>query len=248
MFGLQASSLRCSGGGAGKGRRACNNFRWKISVKWYWCFLAPKTGTGLSCTIYKIPVNFSLSLDLKPGTGNPNYGAENLGRFGKNGKKVIPWKVLLFLRKISTGMNPSIWILPGISGFSIQMVSALRLWNLNICVDAKCSLAETTLVMTSLPLARVFQFLFTISRSFPLRTDWRKSDSSVDGEPRGNWRWSSNSKLSFLFPPDSLCSYSLTKVKVHPFFLFTSNKCFFFLKWLIILFFAFIVKYLRNAQ
>ena len=35
-------------------------------------FLAPKTGTGLSCTIYKIPVNFSLSLDMKPGTGNPN--------------------------------------------------------------------------------------------------------------------------------------------------------------------------------
>ena len=25
-------------------------------------FLAPKTGTGLSSTIYKIPVNFSLSL------------------------------------------------------------------------------------------------------------------------------------------------------------------------------------------
>ena len=35
-------------------------------------YLAPKTGTGLSCTIYKIPVNFSLSLDMKPGTGNPN--------------------------------------------------------------------------------------------------------------------------------------------------------------------------------
>ena len=35
-------------------------------------FLAPKTGMGLSCTIYKIPVNFSLSLDLKHGTGNPN--------------------------------------------------------------------------------------------------------------------------------------------------------------------------------
>ena len=31
-------------------------------------FLAPKTGTGLSFTIYKIPVNFSLSLDFKPGT------------------------------------------------------------------------------------------------------------------------------------------------------------------------------------
>ena len=35
-------------------------------------FSAPKTGTGLSCTMYKIPVNFSLSLDLKPGTGDPN--------------------------------------------------------------------------------------------------------------------------------------------------------------------------------
>ena len=35
-------------------------------------FLSAKTGTGLSCTIYKIPVNFSLSLDLKPGPGNPN--------------------------------------------------------------------------------------------------------------------------------------------------------------------------------
>ena len=35
-------------------------------------FLEPKTGTGLNCAIYKIPVIFSLSLDLTPGTGNPN--------------------------------------------------------------------------------------------------------------------------------------------------------------------------------
>ena len=35
-------------------------------------FLAPKTGTGLSCTIYEIPVKFSLSLDMKPGTSHPN--------------------------------------------------------------------------------------------------------------------------------------------------------------------------------
>ena len=34
--------------------------------------LALKTGTRLSCTIYKILVNFSLSLDMKPGTSNPN--------------------------------------------------------------------------------------------------------------------------------------------------------------------------------
>ena len=44
------------------------NFRQMVLV----FFLAPKTGTGLSCTTYKIPVNFSLSLDLKPGTGDPD--------------------------------------------------------------------------------------------------------------------------------------------------------------------------------
>ena len=32
------------------------------------------------------------------------------------------------------------------------------------------------------------------SRYFPLHTDWRKSDSSVDDEPQGNWRWNSISK------------------------------------------------------
>ena len=37
---------------------------------------AQKTGTGLSCTIYKITINFSLSLDMKPGTSNTDkwYG------------------------------------------------------------------------------------------------------------------------------------------------------------------------------
>ena len=34
-------------------------------------FFSPKQETGLSCTIYK-PINFSLSLDMKPGTGNPS--------------------------------------------------------------------------------------------------------------------------------------------------------------------------------
>ena len=43
------------------------NFRQMVLV----FFLAPETGTGLSCTIYKIPVNFSLSLVMKPGTSNP---------------------------------------------------------------------------------------------------------------------------------------------------------------------------------
>ena len=62
-------------------------------------FLVPKTGTGLSCTIYKIPVNFSLLLDMKPGTiiaYNPNKWYRKFGRLGKNGEKVIPRKVLHF--------------------------------------------------------------------------------------------------------------------------------------------------------
>ena len=48
------------------------NFGGKFPSNGTGIFLAPKTGTGLSCTIYKIPVNFSLSLDMKPGTSNPN--------------------------------------------------------------------------------------------------------------------------------------------------------------------------------
>ena len=28
----------------------------------------------------------------------------------------------------------------------------------------------------------------------PLRADWRRSDSSVNGEPQGNWQWNSNSR------------------------------------------------------
>ena len=47
---------------------SAKNFRQMVLV----FFLAPKTGTGLSCTIYKIPINVSLSLDMKPGTSNPD--------------------------------------------------------------------------------------------------------------------------------------------------------------------------------
>ena len=35
-------------------------------------FFGTENRNGIKCTIYKIQVNFSLSLDLKPGTGNPN--------------------------------------------------------------------------------------------------------------------------------------------------------------------------------
>ena len=46
-------------------------------------------------------------------------------------------------------------------------------------------------------------FFFNVclhSRSFLLRADWRKSDSSVGGEPPGNWRWSSNLQAVLPFP------------------------------------------------
>ena len=44
--------------------RAVENFCQMVLV----FFLAPKTGTGLSCTIYETPVKFSLSQDMKPHT------------------------------------------------------------------------------------------------------------------------------------------------------------------------------------
>ena len=44
------------------------NFGEKIPLNGTVFFLAPKTGTGLSCTIYIIPLNFSLFLDMKPVT------------------------------------------------------------------------------------------------------------------------------------------------------------------------------------
>ena len=39
------------------------------------------------------------------------------------------------------------------------------------------------------------------SRSFPLHADWRKSDSSVDREPQGNWSWNSNSRYVVVSSP-----------------------------------------------
>ena len=84
----------------------------------------------------------------------------------------------------------------------------LRLWNLNICiekVDAKCWLAEMTLVMTSLPLARVFQCLFTfalVSDPRWLAKIWQLSRRGATGELEVELKFQRCScKLSFLFPP-----------------------------------------------
>ena len=60
-------------------------------------------------------------------------------------------------------------------------------------------------IMTSLPFARVFNVCLH-SRSFHLRADWRKSDSSDDAEPQGDWNWNSNSRGEEASSPPVLIS------------------------------------------
>ena len=121
-------------------------------------------------------------------------------------------RLLAAVRKMSPRSRPDPigWQLSRIS-FSVQPTSKLsgalwrwggkgkeilqlRLWNLIICIeksDAKCCLAEMTLVMASLPLARIFQCLFTFAC---FRFALIGGNLTVDGEPQGNWRRNSNSR------------------------------------------------------
>ena len=62
-------------------------FRWKFSSNASGIFVGTETGTQLSFTIYKIPVNFSLSLDKKPGTSNPNKWYRKFRFFREKRKK-----------------------------------------------------------------------------------------------------------------------------------------------------------------
>ena len=61
------------------------------------------------------------------------------------------------------------------------------------------------------------------SRSFLLLADWWESNSSVDMEPRGNWRWNSNSraggeaKLYRYVPPHRVGFCSENRYKPYPF-------------------------------
>ena len=85
----------------------------------------------------------------------------------------------------------------------------LRLWNLNICVEnveAKCWLAEMTLVMTSLFLARVFQMFVTLALVSASRwlAEIRQLGrrGAATGELEVEFKFQRRScKLSFLFPP-----------------------------------------------
>ena len=80
-----------------------------------------------------------------------------------------------------------------------------HIWNLNICiekVDAKCWLAEMTLVMTSLPLALVFQclFIFALVSAWCWLTEiWQLSWWGTTGELEKEFKFQRRScKLSFL--------------------------------------------------
>ena len=87
----------------------------------------------------------------------------------------------------------------------------LLLWNLNICIEkvyAKCWLADMTLVVTSLPLARAFTCfsMFVkfalVSASRWLAEIWQLSRRGATGELEAEFKFQRSScKLSFLFPP-----------------------------------------------
>ena len=82
-----------------------NSSHWSLSrehMNTRTSFGQQKHRNGLSCTIYKIPVNFSLSLDLEPGTSNPNKWINKLTNFSG-----------IF----QTGMNRSIEFSPEFPGF-----------------------------------------------------------------------------------------------------------------------------------
>ena len=115
-------------------------------------------------------------------------------------------KLLVNASKIwpASKLSVALWRRGGKRKESLQ----LRLWNLNILiqkVDVKGWLAEMTLVMTSLPLARVFQWLFTfalVSAWSWLAEIWQLSRRGATGELEVEFKLHRCScKLSFLFPP-----------------------------------------------
>ena len=82
----------------------------------------------------------------------------------------------------------------------------LRLWNLNIWiekVEAKCRLAEMTLVMTSLPL---FFNVCLHSRSFHFALIGGNLTAQSTGRRELNWRWNSNSRDLIASSPSFSCA------------------------------------------
>ena len=94
-------------------------------MKWYWYFFRTENRNWtefyhLKNIKYQQIFRFLLSGILVPVIQSD--GTENFDRSAKSGKKVILRKVSPFFHRDA---SRSIWSLPGITGFSVQMVSAL---------------------------------------------------------------------------------------------------------------------------
>ena len=75
-----------------------HKFRWKLSVKWCWYFFGHRKQERdwvVPFTKYRYIFCFHSTWSLAPVI--QTNGTENFARFAKNGKKVIPRKVLLLL-------------------------------------------------------------------------------------------------------------------------------------------------------
>ena len=131
-----------------------------------------------------------------------NFGWPNENGFFFRWRIYFFWGPFTFTEaKPASKLSMALWRRGGKRKESLQ----LRLWNLSICiekVDAKCWLAEVILVMTSLPLARVFQYLFTfpfVSASRWLAEIWQLSRQRATGELEVEFEIQRRScKLSFL--------------------------------------------------
>ena len=84
---------------------------------------------GLSFTIYKILLNFSLFLERKPSTGNPKkwYGKFRFKYLCSEGRTSFP------KTHQSTGANRAIWFLRGITTFSLYKWEALLGFKFSYC-------------------------------------------------------------------------------------------------------------------
>ena len=70
---------------------------------------------------------------------------------------------------------------PGRSGGTWKESLQLRLWSLNICIEMLIGgddISNDVIILGT-----------SFSMFVYIRADWRKYDSSVDGEPQGNRRW-----------------------------------------------------------
>ena len=94
---------------------------------------------------------------------------------------------------------------------------------MNICIKkSRCEIliGGDDIINDVITLGTCFSMFVYIRTRLGFRADWRESDSSVDGEPQGNWRWNSNfrdevaSSPSFSARPGELaCKLTVTRCR-----------------------------------